>query len=104
MPLILHHAFQTWNNVIESWLYLVKAIRSKGSIGQFGAFLTAASAVVRVEYRRFISGTTDTNAPATRARSIIGIGDIRKDHMARCPLYVLIIIKSIVEKNVADMV
>lgn len=80
MPLILHHAFQTWNNVIESWLYLVKAIRSKGSIGQFGAFLTAALAVVRVEYRRFISGTTDTNAPATRARSIIGIGDIRKDY------------------------
>lgn len=38
MPLILHHAFQTWNNVIESWLYLVKAIGSEGSIGQFGAF------------------------------------------------------------------
>lgn len=43
--------------------------------------LTAALAVVRVEYRRFISGTTDTNAPArARARSIIGIGDIRKDY------------------------
>lgn len=106
MPLILHHAFQTWNNVIESWLYLVKAIRSKGSIGKFGAFLTAALAVVRVESRRFISGTTDTNVPATRARSrlleLVILEKIIK--MARCPLYVLIIIKSIVEKNVADMV
>lgn len=31
--------------------------------------LTAALAVVRVEYRRFISGTADTNVPARRARA-----------------------------------
>lgn len=59
-----------------------------------------------MECRRFISGTADTNAPATRARArlleLVILEKIIK--MARCPLYVLIIIKSIVEKNVADMV